>query len=129
MFIPVVFCFFMSSFNLLAHPGSDQWNLNRATASQFDTDFDLSDKTFSAIFQNIKPCKYITANSIFSNDINDSLLLLHLNIRSLQKNLDDLCEIISGLSKQPHIICISETKIKNSTGALINISYLRLRVC
>ena len=21
-------CFFMSSFNLLAHPGSDQWNLN-----------------------------------------------------------------------------------------------------
>ena len=112
----------MSSFKLLAHPGSDQWNLNRATASQFDTNFDLSDKTFSAIFQNIKPCKYITANSICSNDINDSLLLLQLNIRSLQKNLDDLCEFISGFSKQPYIICISETKIKNSTGALINIS-------
>ena len=103
MLIPVVF-FFMSSFNLLAHPGSDQWNLNRVAAatSQFDTNFDLSDKTFSAIFQNIKPCKYITANSNCSNDINDSLLLLHLNIRSLQKNLDDLCEFISGLSKQPH---------------------------
>ena len=79
-------------------------------------------KLFPAIFQNIKPGKYITTNSICSNDINDSLLLLHLNIRSLQKNLGDLCEFISGLSKQPHIICISEAKIKNSTVALINIS-------
>ena len=120
MLIPVVF--FYGSFNLLAHPDRDLWNLNGATASQFDTIFDLSDKTFSAIFQNIKPCKYITAKPICSNYVNDSLLFLHLNIRSPQKNLDDFCDFISVFFKQPHIIFICETKILNSTGALINIS-------
>ena len=56
------------------------------------------------------------------NDNNNALILLHLNIRFLLKNFDDLCEFITGLTRQAHVICISETKIKNSTGALVNLS-------
>ena len=112
----------MSSSNLLANPVRDQWNSNQAAALKLDSNFDLSDKAFSAIFQNISPCKYTDVKSNCLKDNNNALILLHLNIRSLQKNFDDLREFITGLTTLSHVICISETKIKNSTGALINLS-------
>ena len=110
-----------SSSNLLANPVRDQRNLNQAAALKFDSNFDLSDKPFSAIFQNISPCKYTDVKSNCLNDNNNALILLHLNIRSLKKTLT-ISEFITGLTTQPHVICISETKIKNSTGALTNLS-------
>ena len=53
------------------------------------SNFDLGIKTFSPFFQNIKPCKYYETNSISRNSVNN-LCLQHLNIRSLQKNYDDI---------------------------------------
>ena len=81
--------------------------------------FDLSQKTFSLLFQNINPCKFIDVNSIFNN-CNDSLILLHLNMRSLQKNFDYLYRFLSTFPTKPDVICISETKIKDKP--LLNIS-------
>ena len=49
----------------------------------------------------------------------DALILLHVNIRSLQKNFDLLCELITLLNFTPHIICITETPIKDHP--LINV--------
>ena len=40
--------------------------------------FDLSEKTFSLLFQNINPCKFVDVNSTPDN-CDDSLILLHLN--------------------------------------------------
>jgi len=45
--------------------------------------------------------------------VND-LLLFHANVRSLQKNIDKLANIIAELERQPDIIAISETKIKTN---------------
>ena len=42
-----------------------------------------------------------------------NLFLLHLNIRSLQKNHDNLCEFLDQLPIKPHLIGLSETKIKH----------------
>ena len=41
-----------------------------------------------------------------------NLFLLHLNIRSLQKNYDKLGDFLDQLPTRPHLICRSETKIK-----------------
>ena len=41
-----------------------------------------------------------------------NLFLLHLNIRSLQKNYDKLCELLDQVPTRLHLIGISETKIK-----------------
>ena len=45
---------------------------------------------------------------------------LHVNIRSLQKIFDLLCELITLLNFTPHIICFTETQIKDHP--LINVS-------
>ena len=88
-------------------PGKD--NYAPATISETDN-FDLSDKTFPLIFQNITPCQYINVNNI-SLKTND-MIFLHVNIRSLQKNYDELYQLVSEQPLKPLIICITETKLK-----------------
>ena len=93
---------------------------NYATATISETDnFDLSDKTFPLIFQNIKPCQYTNINNI-SLKAND-MIFIHVNIRSLQKNYDELYQFVSELPLKPLIICITETKLKGIPD--VNISF------
>ena len=69
------------------------------------------------------PCKYYDLN--FQNNVLNSLqnlLLLHLNIRSLQKNYDKLCELLDQLPTRSHLFGLSETKIKHQP--LLDISLL-----
>ena len=49
-----------------------------------------------------------------------NFFFLHINIRSLQKNFDDLVNLISQFTVLPDIICITETRLKHNP--LINIS-------
>ena len=49
----------------------------------------------------------------------DSLILLHLNIRSLNKNFDDMYDFVESLTFNPNVISLSETRIKNKP--LVNI--------
>jgi len=84
------------------------------------TNFDFGDQTFNSLFQNVKPCQYSNFSSLPYHPNNDKLVLLHLNMRSLHKNYDDLHTFLSDLSSKPHIIAISETKLKDKP--LINIS-------
>ena len=69
----------------------------------------------SLVPENISPCKYYDLN--FQNNMLNSsqnLFLLQLNIRSLQKNYDKLCELIDQLPTKPHLIGLSETKLNTS---------------
>ena len=50
-----------------------------------------------------------------------SFNILHLNIRSLQKNCDNLTSLINCLTYPPHIIALSETWLKDSTQHLYNL--------
>ena len=52
-----------------------------------------------------------TSNELFS---------LHINIRSLQKKFDDLCNFVSKFTVLPELYCNTETRPKNNP--LINIS-------
>ena len=52
----------------------------------------------------------------------NSLVIIHINIRSLTKNIDQLHNLISELDQQPDCIAISETKLNlNSNLDLINL--------
>ena len=85
-----------------------------------DTSFNLSEKTFSTTFQNIQKCEYADVKTAYLNSQMNNLTLFHISIRSLQKNFNDLHEFLCNLSEPPHIICLSETKIKHDT--LLNLS-------
>ena len=74
-----------------------------------------------------KFCAFLRCASVYSEKMptsakNTSLLMLHMNIVSLQKKFDSLYKITSQLWNAPHIICLSESRLKTSTGITTNIS-------
>ena len=75
--------------------------------------FDLSEETFSSIFQNVQPCQYLNSSCLPIHCNNIKLILLHLNMKSLEKNYDNLDAFLFDLLCKPHIISISKTKIKD----------------
>ena len=78
-------------------------------------------------YLNIKVCGYLDLNSkrpIF--DPNRSLVLLHVNIRSLHKNFDNLYDFLVELNFLPDVICLTETRIK--LHPLLNISFLFIQL-
>ena len=83
-------------------------------------DFDITDVAFSTLFDNIKPSEYLSPSSFPAVCNNGQLFLLHLNIRSLAKNYNDLSDFLSKFTIQPHVIALTETKIKDRL--LVNIS-------
>ena len=65
----------------------------------------------SLVPENNSPCRYHDLN--FQNNMLNSSQNLFLNIRSLQKNYDKLCELFDQLPTRPHLISLLETKIKH----------------
>ena len=88
--------------------------------SVHDSEFDLNREISSFLHKNLNQYDYFDVAYIPDYDTNRSLLLLHLNLRSLQKHHDNLCEFLCALSCQPHIVYLSETRITDKP--IINIS-------
>ena len=106
-------------------------NIDNKTETDNFENFELSEKTFSSIFNNIKPCEYFFPKNIQFNQTKN-VFLLHLNIRSLEKNFDDLYQFLITLTNQPHVISISETKIKDMPLSNISIpgyNFLHVNSC
>ena len=76
---------------------------------------EICDQIFNSITSNIDDCDYIDFYDNSSNlwNGNDSLILVHLNIRSLHKNFDDLHEFGSMRPFKPDVICLSESRINH----------------
>ena len=96
-----------------------------AQSFQIDNLSDITEKVQRFQLEKVEPCQYHNIDNV-SNLIsnNDNPLLLHLNIRSLQKHLDSLKELLHQLSiyhdpPTPHEIndTIANLKTKKSTGA------------
>ena len=77
------------------------------------------DAIINSIFDNFKKCTYISPNSSMPN-CNNSLTILHLNIKSLNKNFDQLHEFLVSIRIRPDVICLTKTRIKNDP--LVNIT-------
>ena len=69
------------------------------------------------------PNFYLTLSQ-FKTEYTDAkaFFLMHINTRSLTKNLDHVNEIIAELGKNPDIIAISETKLKDGTFSSVSIA-------
>ena len=52
----------------------------------------------------------------------NSLIPVHLNIRSLFKHFDSLCLFLQSLPFKPAMICLTETRVKDQPLAKINLS-------
>ena len=67
---------------------------------------------------NVSSCKYYEIDNLPIKNLN-SVDIIHIKIRSLQKNFDSLQEFLCLLPKIPKIICLTESRINKDS--LINI--------
>ena len=89
-----------------------------ATSSNILYNNFMHDLSFDDAFNHVK--SYYYTPSLIPRLNSNELFLLHINIRSLQKNFDELVNLISQFTVLPDVICITETRLKNNP--LINIS-------
>ena len=86
-------------------------NCSSETVNCGFNNLDVTDEIFTHLFQNVETCQYLSLNSSLPCNFNDSkLFLLHLNIRSLSKNYDNLIEFLTNVPFRPHIISLTEQK-------------------
>ena len=82
-------------------------------ADLFNQPSELCDQIFKSLTNNVINCECMDIYDKTLNLQNDSnfMILMHLNIRSLQKNYDDLYDLVAALSFRPNVICPSESRI------------------
>ena len=90
------------------------------TIPKIDEISNISDNMYSYVTQDFSSCKYYNANTITTRSVSPKdLLILHINIRSLNKNMDDLLDLLNEIRTRPSIICLTETRLKHDS--LVNI--------
>ena len=67
-------------------------------------------------------CSYQTLDAFKCDSINESLLIVHVNIVSLDKNFDNLILFLNQISKPVDIICLSETRLNDLNLGNCNIT-------
>ena len=86
--------------------------------------FDLNAALFNDMIDNINICNYYgpldLTNKLNFSEISN-LSILHINIRSLQKHINNLQEFLSNSNFFPDIIAITETLIKDQLAINIDI--------
>ena len=92
-----------------------EWSgsLHSSPAAEHSEDLiEMYDYVFDSLISNVAKCEYVNIDkdNIFTIEI-DSLILVHLNIRTLNKYYDDLHNLIASLPFKPDVICLSESRI------------------
>ena len=111
--------------NNTAYTNDDLHNANADELINFEnTKTDLNNCLREALSEKLKPCRYYQPGQKLPVVLKEiKLFVLHANIRSLQKNLNNLNhELLQTLSYPPDILLLSETKIKLSPLTNVNLT-------
>ena len=102
---------------LFSNTDSDNWKTDLKRNSQFENN--LTEENLDFIDHN-----YITLEntSLLMEGMNQrcSLIVIHLNIKSLTLNYDKLKILVTSMKNQPHVISLNETSIKNGQQGEFN---------
>ena len=78
----------------------------------------IADNNDFTVETNVKHCKYYNPHELpniyHESDVRDGFSMLHVNIRSLNKNFDQLDLLINKFDRLPDIIFLSETGIRKT---------------
>lgn len=88
---------------------------------EIDQSSDLNHVVYANLSSNIESCKYVTSKIGFSERAKKSIIIIHANIRSLHKNFDSLLDFLEIFEIKPDLICLTETKLKDSPFVNLNI--------
>ena len=90
-------------------------HMNNTNSPNIVSSFNLPDVISSSFYDNVCDCTYYNT-STFTPDFQPhlSLFILHVNIKSLLRNLHRLEDLLLLIKYPPDVLCITETKIKNN---------------
>ena len=103
-----------------------QENLYDLLANAYNAEEDLTLEMMNRLFDNLDNkdiCAYhdiASFNNLAKNNSN-SLLLLHLNMRSIVEKMDDLDAFINSLAQIPDVIAFSESWLKSTNSKFYNL--------
>jgi len=84
-----------------------------AFLSEQSDSFEMANAIIETMTNNFQPCNYYDISNQLPVTKLDKQFLLHLNIRSLNKNLKTVnTDILQILPYSPDVICFTETKNK-----------------
>ena len=95
----------------------------------FNHSSELCDQKFNSMTNNNGiNCEYmdIYHKTLYLQNDSNSVILMHLNIRSVQKNYDDLYNLVVSLSFRPDVICLSEAHINQPLKSIQLQGYILL---
>ena len=97
---------------------------NECLNHNLSSNIDLVNSAFDLLTSNSEKCAYHNNFDVFSSNskLKDSLSIIHLNVRSLQKNFDAFYEFLCNQPSSPDIICVTETRLKTQPSLNIDIS-------
>ena len=72
----------------------------------------MRDSSFDDALNHVKSCSYYDTPSLIPRSTSNKLFRLHIIIRSLQNNFDNLINFVSQFTVLADIICITETRQK-----------------
>ena len=111
------------SVDLASTSDSNNNNNQYLDVQPLNDSFDLSYHLHDLLTSKLKDCQYFTPSNLPLNRDKQRLFMLHVNIRSLNKNFDDLNHnLLHSFSYSPDIICLSETKLKGLPLTNIHLS-------
>lgn len=91
-----------------------------ATQSRIE-DEDLCSDMYRSMFSNIHNCIYLDSISKEVKFLDNHLILIHINIRSIHKNFDALYTFLQSFDYAPDLICLTETRLKHQPLSNISI--------
>ena len=108
------------------HPGICRQNLYNLITENADADDDLNLDLINRIFDNLDNDEISAYHDIASynslvNEHEHSLILFHLNLRSLVKNLDNLDALLGSFIRSPDVIAVSESWLRPNNAQFYNI--------
>lgn len=103
-----------SSCNIVSTDQNSQLKHNQYNSTPSDNTHNIhAHNEYDQLFLDSSNCSRTMSSSNIYHNPNHEVLFIHINIRSLNKNVDKLHNLITNLVSQPDIIAITETKIKN----------------
>ena len=100
------------------------WSSLAATQffNKYCTAVEVSDSMFTKFNENISDCNYFKVDALtWVNEVDDTLIFMHVSIQFLPKNFDSLHELIVSLHFTLLIVFVSESRIKNQTLANLSL--------
>ena len=104
---------------------NDKFNLFEVEATRTNGNFDFDSNFFNEKINSVESTYYTHEEFVsFSSNLSENFSIIHLNIRSLHKNIDKLKDFLNDIKGKFSVIVLSETWIDDDKADLNSLFHI-----